>query len=90
MRATGLYQYGEAHVTKAAHQRVNVFLKQRFAASELNERQFVAGLAGEGTSFFEFGDDLVDDHRLAAGESVRGVAVGAAEVAAGQADESAR
>ena len=90
VRATGLDQHGEAHVAKAAHQRVNIFLQQRFAAGELNERQFVAGLAGEGASFFEFGDNLVDDHRLAAGESVRGVAVGAAEVAAGEPDEGAR
>ena len=90
VRAAGLDQHGDVQVAEAAHQRVHVFLQQRLTAGDLDERQRVAQLAGEVALFLEFSDDLIDGHCLAAGERVRGVAVGAAEVAAGEADEGAR
>ena len=67
---------------KAVHQGQEFFgLQHGLAACELNE--------GAGCQGFDLGFDFVEGEGLAAGEGVLGVAPGAAEVAAGEADEDA-
>ena len=39
MRAAGFEQHGEAVVAKRFHQRQGIFLEQRFAAGQFDQRQ---------------------------------------------------
>ena len=94
MHAAGLDEHGEAVIAKLLHQRQGIFLEQRLAAGQFDERKF--GTRGTRPSGEWFGQlaDFFQNFRerlfFALGEGVGGVAVGAAQVAGGEPDEDAR
>ena len=69
---------------------MDVLLQHRLAAGDLNERQFVSRFTEKVAPIFQLADDVVDAHRFAALERINRIAVGAAQIAAGQPDKGAR
>ena len=96
MSCAPLVSIGESVVAKLLHQGQRIWLKQRFAAGQLDEghtrRQGGIGrtVAIRLRQFVNSRDDVVHQPLLSFGERVGGVAVGAAQVARGQPDEHAR
>ena len=88
-RAAGFKQDGEAGVAERAHQRQGVFLQERLAAGQFDQRQAEGrGMGSErpGQSV-DPGQDFRQGYFPALGEGVGGVAIGAAQIAGSQAHE---
>jgi hypothetical protein len=87
MRAAGFQEDGEAGITELLHKRQGIFLEQRFAAGQFNQRQGrVFERCGE---FFDLCDNIRERHFFPLGKSVSGVAIGTAQITGGKTDENA-
>ena len=80
-RATGFEQDGFSEIAEAGHQGQDIGLEEGFASGHFDKLSFKA---------VHLGEDVVEGAGLAVVEGVSGVAPGAAEVTAGQADKDAR
>ena len=92
MRAAGLDEHSETIVAERHHQRQRSGLEQRFAAGEFNERQSLRSFDGGewDREFAHFGERIGERHLDSLGESVGGIAVGAAQIAGREPHEDAR
>jgi len=100
MRAAGFQEHGVARVAERCHQRQSISLKERFTASKFDERKPIYRLSRSlrdgrlgsvrSRQTIDFTEDFRHFHFPALGESIRSVAIRAAQIAGGQPDENAR
>ena len=87
--AAGFDHYGIAGGQKLFSQRVNLFLEQRFAAGQFDERNACGRTIGQAIQCFDALEHIGNAHLLPTVKSIGGIAPGTAQIASGETDEDA-